>query len=325
MSATSMHAVSGAALSRLWRAALLALPLGMGAPAVLAASAPPAPATSNAGPVEITDGNGNVIKLPKPATRMVSLSPHVTEMVYVAGAGERLVGVTKYSDYPPEAQKLPVIGSLNAVDLDRLLALNADLVLVWFHGAHMKQMDKIRSLSMPVFFSNPVTLDQVAADVERIGVLAGTQRVAAAWAEAFRKRQQAMAQKYSSRPPVRVFYQFWNRPLSTLNRDHVVTQLISLCGGVNVFAQTPSVAPVVNVEAVIAANPQAIIVGSVDNRHKEWADAWKSWRDIEAVRLGNVFSVDSNLQIRSGPRVLDGAQVICDALEASRTRMAAKP
>lgn len=322
MSVTCMPAASGAAFLRRFGALIVALSLAASATLVLAASAPPAP--GNAGPVEVTDGNGNLVKLPKPATRMVSLSPHVTEMIYVAGAGDRLVGVTKYSDYPPEAQKLPVIGALNAVDLDRLLALNADLVLVWFHGAHMKQMDKIRSLSMPVFFSNPVTLEQVAADVERIGVLAGTQRVAGAWADAFRKRQQAMAQKYSNRPPVRVFYQFWNRPLSTLNRDHVVTQLISLCGGVNVFAQTPSVAPVVNVEAVIAANPQAIIVGSVDNRHKEWADAWKSWRDIEAVRLGNVFSVDSNLQIRSGPRVLDGAQVICDALEASRARMAAK-
>lgn len=285
---------------------------------------PTASAATTTG-IELTDDGGYPVRLTKPASRVVSLSPHVTEMMYAAGAGDRLVGVIKYSDYPPEAKKLPIVGDNRAVDYDRLLAMNPDLVVVWFHGIAMKQMDKIRSLGIPVFFSDPKSIEQVAIGVEKLGIMAGTQRVASAWAEAFRQRHRAMAQKYSGRPPVRVFYEFWNRPLSTLNRDHVVTSLISLCGGINVFAQTPSLAPAVNTEAVIAANPQVIIVGSTENRHKEWAEEWQQWHDIDAVRLGNVFSVDSNLQIRSGPRVLDGAQLICDALESARTRLPVKP
>ena len=202
--------------------------------------------------------------------------------------------------------------------------MNPDLVVVWFHGMAMKQMDKIRSLGIPVFFSNPKDIEQVAVGVEKLGTMAGTQRVSSAWAEAFRQRHKAMAQKYSGRPPVRVFYEFWNRPLSTLNHDHLVSSLISLCGGINVFAQTPSIAPAVSIEAVIATNPQAIVVSSTGGARTEWAQEWMQWGDIEAVRLGNVFSVDSDLLIRSGPRVLDGAQLICDALESARTRLPAK-
>lgn len=287
-------------------------------------AAGPALAATSATSIELTDDGGYLVRLAKPASRIVSLSPHVTEMMYAAGAGDRLVGVIKYSDYPPEARKLPIVGDNRAVDYDRLLATNPDLVVAWFHGIAMKQMDKIRSLGIPVFFSDPKDIEQVALNVEKLGTMAGTQRTASAWAETFRQRRKAMAQKYSGRPPVRVFYEFWSRPLSTLNRDHVVTSLIGLCGGINVFAHTPSIAPAVSVEAVIAANPQAIIVGSTENRRKEWAEEWKQWGEIEAVRLGNVFSVDSNLHIRSGPRVLDGAQVICDALESARTRLPAK-
>lgn len=292
--------------------------------AVAAGAAPAAALSVSAGPVELMDDAGTPVKLPRPAARIISLSPHVTEMIFAAGAGDKLVGVIKFSDFPPEAKKLPVVGDNRAVDYDRMLALSPDLVVVWFHGIAMKQMDKIRSLGIPVFFSDPKSIEQVAGSVEKLGLMAGTQRTANSWAAAFRQRHRDMEKKFSSRPPLRVFYQFWNRPLSTLNRDHVVNSLITLCGGVNVFAGTPSIAPAVSTEAVIAANPQVIITGSTNNQHREWAEEWKQWDTIDAVRNGNVFSMDSNLHIRSGPRVLDGAQLICDALETARTKPARK-
>lgn len=284
----------------------------MFAPVAYAAAAPA---------IELNDDAGYPVRLAKPAARIISLSPHVTEMLYVAGAGDRLVGVIKYSDFPPEAKKLPIVGDNRAVDYDRILAMNPDLVVVWFHGIAMKQMDKIRSLGIPVFFSDPKSIEQVAVNVERLGLMAGTQAAASTWAAGFRQRHKAMQQKYSGLAPLRVFYQFWNRPLSTLNRDHVVNSLITLCGGTNVFAQTPSIAPAVSVEAVIAANPQVIITGSTNNLRREWVEEWKQWGEIDAVRMGNVFGMDSNLHIRSGPRVLDGAQLICDALETARGKM----
>jgi iron complex transport system substrate-binding protein len=271
--------------------------------------------------IDITDDAGNKLRLARPASRIVSLSPHVTEMVYAAGAGDRLVGVTRFSDYPPQARKLPLVGDNTALDYDRLLALKPDLVLVWIHGIGTRQGDKIRSLGIPVFYSEPENLEQIAGGVEKIGVMAGTQRAASSWAAGFRQRHTAMAERYSARPPVRVFYEFSNRPLSTLNRNHVVSRLIGLCGGINVFANAPSIAPSVTVEAVIAADPQAIVISSTGAARSDWAAEWKRWGEIEAVRRGNVFTVDSDLVVRPGPRALDGAQLICDALEAARTRL----
>src|SRR5262245_16850657 len=118
--------------------------------------------------IDLVDDSGFAVKLAKPAARIISLSPHVTEMTYVAGAGDKLVGVIKFSDFPPEAKKLPIVGDGRAVDYDRILALNPDLVVVWFHGIAMKQMDRVRSLGIPVFFSNPKTIDDVASGVEKL-------------------------------------------------------------------------------------------------------------------------------------------------------------
>ncbi len=271
----------------------------------------------------MTDDLGKAVKLARPAARIVSLAPHVTELLFAAGAGSHVVGVSKYSDYPPEAKKLPLVGDSRAVDFDRLLALNPDVVVVWFHGIALKQIDRIRALGIPSYYSDPKEIDDIAASVEKFGTLAGTQSAARAWADAYRKRHRALIKKYSGQRQLKVFYQLWNRPVSTLNRDHLVSRMIAMCGGVNLFAQAPMIAPVVSVEAVLAANPQAILAGNLDRGRPEWLQDWKKWNEIDAVRAGNLFDVPSDFVNRPGSRALDGAQAICEALETARGRLAA--
>ena len=273
--------------------------------------------------IDVIDDQGKPVHLARPAARIVSLAPHVTELLFAAGAGAQVVGVTRFSDHPPEAKKLPLVGDSRAVDFDRLLALNPDLVVVWFHGIALKQIEKIRALGIPSYYSDPKELEDLATSVEKFGALAGTQPAARAWAEAFRRRHQALVKKYSGQRTLKVFYQLWNRPISTLNREHLVSRMIAMCGGTNVFGQAPMIAPVVSVEAVLSANPQAILAGNLDKGRPEWLQDWKKWTEIEAVRAGNLFDVPSDYVNRPGSRALDGAQAICEALETARGRLAA--
>ena len=272
-------------------------------------------------PVDVIDELGRPVHLARPAARIVSLAPHVTELLYAAGAGDRVVGVSRFSDYPPQAQKLPQVGDSQAIDFDRLLALKADLVVVWIHSIAYRQAERIRALGIPVYNSDLKEIDDIAMSVEKLGALAGTSPAARAWAGAYRARHQALAKKYSGQSPLKVFYQISSRPMYTLNRDHLASKMIALCGGVNLFAQATLIAPVVSMESVLSMNPQVILSGQSDSTKAEWKQDWQKWTEIDAVRAGNLFAVPSDFIHRPGSRALDGAQAVCEALDTARGRL----
>jgi len=172
--------------------------------------------------VSVTDDTGREVRLAQPAQRIVSLAPHITELLFSAGAGGRIVGVVEYSDYPPAAKKLPRVGAYNAVDMERILALRPDLVIAWASGNPPALIEQLRSLGLTVFLSEPRSLEDVASNLERFGQLAGTQTTAQAAADEFRRRLQALRVRYSDRKPVSVFYQIWHRPLMTVNGEHLI-------------------------------------------------------------------------------------------------------
>lgn len=270
--------------------------------------------------VEVTDDLGAKVRLEKPAARIVSFAPHVTELLFAIGAGKRIVGVVKHSDYPEEAKKIPEIGMNRAADLERIVALQPDLIIAWLHASSMKQLDRLRSVGIPVYYSNPETLEGIARDAERLAILAGTTDEAKEWLRSFRQRHDRLLSTYSRRPKVAVFYQMWIRPMYTLNDKHFVSNLLTSCGAANVFGTLPVVAPVVNVEAVLKANPQAII-GAVPL--EDLRAQWGEWKDLDAARMGNLFSVNADLTHRSGPRAMDGAEILCDKIDEARRRVAA--
>jgi iron complex transport system substrate-binding protein len=274
-----------------------------------------------AAPVEAIDASGARVALAAPARRIVSLAPHATELLFAAGAGDRVVGVLSPADWPPEAAQLPRIGDARALDLERIVALAPDLAVAWPYLAPA-QIERLRSLGVPVYVSDPRTPEAIAEDIERLGVLAGSAAAATARAIAFRERLAAVHDRARDRDRLPVFYEIWNQPLYTIGGKHLITAALDLCGGTNVFAWLALPAPQVTVEAVLSAAPDAIIAGTDDAVRPAWLDEWNRWRELPAVAHGNLFVVDANLLHRAGPRFADGVVQLCAALDRARANLA---
>ena len=270
--------------------------------------------------VSVIDDAGVSVRLMQPARRIISLAPHLTETLFAAGAGERIVGTVAYSDYPEAARKLPQVGGYASVDLEAVAALKPDLIVAWQSGNVAAHIDKLRALGFPLYLSQSNRIEDVASEIERLGVLAGTSPVANAVASQFRQRLAGLQQRYAARPVVRTFYQIWKQPLMTIGRKQIIGDVVRLCGGENVFAQLETMAPTVTVEAVIAANPEAIIASGMADSRPEWLDDWKRWTSITAVARDNLFFVPPDLIQRHTPRLLDGAERLCQYLEKARER-----
>lgn len=270
--------------------------------------------------VSVTDDGGHTVAMAQPARRIVSLAPHATELLFAAGAGQFVVGVSDYSDYPDAAKKIASVGNIFALDLERLLALKPDLVVVWGTGAAKQLAGKLRSNHLTVFESEPRDYAMVASSIERLARLAGTDAAGQAAATAFRSRLEMLRKTYqpaANTVPVSVFYQVWRQPLMTLNDEHMVSAAIRLCGGSNIFGKLKEISPTVTVEAVLAANPDAIITGG-DN-----ADALADWRQftsLRAVSRHHLYSVNGDWLNRAGPRILDGTEALCRQIALVRIK-----
>ncbi|HWD22114.1 MAG TPA: cobalamin-binding protein [Burkholderiales bacterium] len=270
--------------------------------------------------VQVTDDYGNEVRLASPAARIVSLSPHLTELLYAAGAGGRVVGALEYSDYPPEARALPRVGSDAGIDLEAVIALQPDLVVAWPNAGSLRAVNRLADVRLPVFRSEPRELDDIARTLERLGALAGTQKEAGRASADFRARVRELRARYSKRAPVRVFYQVWDRPLVTVNGKHVITKVMRLCGGVNVFERLPLIAPEIDREAVLRADPQVIVASGPDGERPAWLDAWKAFPGLTAAAHGNLYAIAPELIQRHTPRILHGAERLCRILDEVRAR-----
>jgi len=274
--------------------------------------------------ISVVDDAGQTVTLAQPARRVVSLAPHVTELIFAAGGGDRIVGTVSYSDYPPQARNIPRVGDNKALDLERIAALKPDLIVVWRHGNAQKQTDRLRALGLPLFYSEPRRLGSIPDNLEKLGTLLGTEPVARKAAGEFRQQVETLRRTYSARPPVTVFYQVWQQPLMTLNGQHLISDLLTLCGGRNLFSGESPLVPTVSVEAVVAGNPEAMITSGIgatqaDQPLPDFA-MWQKWKQITAVARGNLFVVDGDLVTRASPRVVKGAEQICKDLDIARAR-----
>lgn len=270
------------------------------------------------------DDSGREMRLKAPAKRIVTLAPHATEMLYAAGAGEWLIGTVDYSDYPPAAKKVPRVGSYDRFDLEAISALKPDLVIAWETGNPAAPVEKMRALGLTVYASQPNRMEDVAGQLERLGQLAGTEAVANQAAERFRQRLAGLRAANAGKPKVRVFYQIWKAPLMTVGGPQIISSAIELCGGENVFGTLSQMAPTVSVEAVLEADPEAIVATGMGDARPEWLDDWNKWPRMTAVKRGNLFHIHPDLMQRHTPRILDGAEQLCAALDVARSRRPAK-
>mgnify|MGYP000076639236 FL=1 len=266
------------------------------------------------------DDLGREVCLHASANRIATLSPGATELTYAAGAGDQVVAVVSYSDYPPEAKDVASVGSHTRIDLEALVGLAPDLVIGWVTGNPAEQMDTLEALGMPVFYIEPRSVEAVADTIERLARLAGTEPVGKQAANEFREGMAALTARYSERDPVATFYQVWDEPLMSVNDDHLIGQVVQLCGGENVFGDQHRLVPRLDDEAVLAANPDAIIAGGMGEENRDWLTHWEQYPNLAAVDADNLYFVPPSLIQRPTPRLLEGAQILCEKLEHTRQK-----
>lgn len=255
-------------------------------------------------------------------SRIVSLAPNLTELVYAVGAGDALVGVSAYSDYPLAARTLPLIGDAFTVDQERLALLGPDLLLVWQSGTPAHVVDELLNAGFQVEVLRTQSLDDVARALLRIGQLTGRADEAKSAAERYRRELHVLTSKYAGSEKIRVFYQVSRRPLYTVNGEHYVSELIERCGGTNVFYDLSELAPAIAVEAVIERDPE-VMLASTDAGSDAFVE-WERWPQIAANRLGNRFLVPADEIGRATTRLVIAGEALCAALQTGRERRRAR-
>lgn len=260
--------------------------------------------------------------LPRPAQRIVTLAPHLTELAFSAGAGDRLVGVARFSDFPAAARDLPQVGDSALMDFERIAALKPDLILAWKSGNAPADVERLEQLGYRVFVSEPARLADLPRLLQSIGKLAGTAPEAARAAGRFEREIRALREQFAQASRVRVFYAIWSKPLMTIGGGHLISEVITLCGGENVFAGMRQLAPVVTLEAVVAARPQAVLGGSDPAGGGSFAAEWRS-KAPPVLRDVPAFYVNPDLVQRPTLRIAEGARAVCSALAQARTRSGA--
>lgn len=261
----------------------------------------------------VLDDFGGTVQLSKPAQRIVSLSPDLTESLFAIGAGEHVVGVIRESDYPLKASQLTKIGSYASLDLEKIYALHPDLIVTWGNN-FPRQMAEFKKWGLPVYVSNPKRLTDIPRTLKNLGCLAGTQKQANQVANEFSARVEKLSQQYHSTKPIRVFYQLGSYSLLTINHESWINEIISLCGGENLFANIKLPTAEITWEAVITANPEIIIS---DAQTKTWQMRWQKWQTVSAVKNKKLYSIHPDLIDRPGPRLIEGAETICALIHLS--------
>jgi len=260
----------------------------------------------------------------QPVRRIITLAPHLTELVFAAGAGDRLVGVVEYSDYPPEAGALPQIGDAFRFDYETIAALKPDLLLAWQSGTPVAAVDRLTDLGYRVVSLEPGRLDTIAEQLRFIGQIADSLPAATIAADEYDQELEKLRNRYRDAATLSVFYQISWQPLFTINKHHVIGEAIEICGGRNVFANLNELSPAITLEAVLDRAPQVIIASRFDSRKDSIATelaGWSEWTNIPAVRDGNLFLLGVDQMVRPSTRILDGIRVLCQSLDKARQKM----
>ena len=261
--------------------------------------------------------DGHEIKIQQAAQRIISLAPHLTELVYAAGAGEKLIAVSAYSDFPATARLLPQVGDASNLDLERIVMLKPDLVLAWKSNISPFAIERLRRLSIPVYVTETRRLVGIPALLKSMGTLAGTSAMSELAAKNFEDQLRQLRQTARGKMIVPTFIEIWHDPLLSVNAAHMMSEVVSLCGGKNILAEAPILTPSIGLETLLDADPGAIIGGGSATA-EDFRRVWKKHPSLDAVKRGNIFYVNPDWIQRATPRILLGAKVICDGLEQAR-------
>lgn len=268
--------------------------------------------------VTVTDDFGHSVTIRYPPQRIVSLAPGATAMLAAAGASSQLAGTITYAGQPPSEKKLPQIGTPDAIDMERLIALRPDVVVVWPDGNSPAQIATIERLGVPLYRQEATTLDGIAASLRRLGRLAGTSEVADRSARTLEAKLATLRKRYAdvSHPQPTVLLEVWDRPLYTVGGRELMSDAVRVCGARNAFAELPQRAPAIGIEAVLARNPDIIIAAAPAAEAAAWLTEWRRFPSLQAVRNGRLLAFDDQRLIGLGPGVIDATAALCARIAA---------
>jgi iron complex transport system substrate-binding protein len=272
-------------------------------------------ATGQAAAIRLVDDAGMRLELAHAPQRIVSLTPHLTELLFAVGAGAQLPGEDSASDHTAAARALPRVGDSSRVNLERILALKPDLVVVWMGGNRAADIHALKALGLPVLHTRAARLDDVPRLFRLIGRASGHAEAGDAAAEDFAAQLAALGRRYARGKNVSVFYQVWDRPLMTVGGRHWISDALTLCGTRNVFADLHAASPVVAREAVLKRAPQLIVSGSDASDVRGF---WRRFGNLPAVRNGAFVRVDADRLHRPAPRLVEGVAELCAAVASYR-------
>jgi iron complex transport system substrate-binding protein len=265
-------------------------------------------------PLAIPDDTGRTVTLPATPTRIISLAPGATEMLFAAGAGKHVIATVEYSDQPEGAKQVPRIGDVVAIDMEKLVALRPEVAVVWPGGGNPAQIEEIGRMGIPLYRQQVNTLADLAGSLRRLGALAGTKEVAEQAARNIEVRLATLAHSDENGRHPSVLLEVWNHPIYTVGGTHLMSNALQICGARNVFGDLRDQGPAVDVEAVVARNPDIIVAAAPPGAGPEWLADWKRFTTLRAVRSGNLITFEDQRLTRLGPSVVDATELLCRVL-----------
>jgi iron complex transport system substrate-binding protein len=270
----------------------------------------------------VVDDTGASVTLAGPAQRIVSLAPGATEMLFAAGAGDRIVATVYTADEPAAAKKILRIGDANALNYERLITLKPDVVVAWEDLTNRLVIDSLRKLKLTLYLVRARSLSDIPQSVRRFGALAGTSAVATPAAAALDARVARLTRRKADATPLRVFYMIWDAPLYTVGSRHIITDAIARCGGRNIFDDIDFPAPIVEVESVVKRNPELMLLSAPPITARDWRERWGRYPTIRAVKTKQLLTFADTRLDRMGPTAIDAVEGLCTQLDAARAHRA---
>ncbi len=267
--------------------------------------------------IQVIDDDQQVVILADAAQRIISLSPSITEMLFSSGAEKQIIGVVSYSDYPQQAKKITSVGSYNSLDLEKIINLKPDLIIAWRSGNPQKQIEKLKLLGYPVFLSEPQNFEGIASNIKRYGLLSGNIKQSHRQSQLFLTGINKLKQLYKEKTPISVFVQIWDKPIMTIGSQHIISQVIQLCGGKNIF-DSLDITLTPDIESIIQRKPELILSTGMTKLAKNWLHRWENWTMIPAVKNKHLYTTNPDLLVRHSLRLLQGAKNVCHLIDKVR-------
>lgn len=250
--------------------------------------------------------------------RVVSLAPHITEMIYSAGAGHLLVGAVEYSDYPEAAKAIPRVGNHHAVNLEKIISLKPDFVFVWQSSARQQDIERFKKLGFKIIYSEVKNLNDIGNQVRQFGQTLNTEQTANQNALKIEQQLAQLKQNYQNKTPISVFYQIWDKPLMTINGKQFISQGLEVCGAKNVFNELPMLAAEVNLESILKRNPELFLLGGEQQTQQNWLNKWQQIEYLTAVKNKQIKTLNADLYQRPTERFIMNLEAMCEVVDKAR-------